>query len=284
MENRPKFYAWLTSKPKQNRALEDCPFCGDLWLNMVQIDYTPQSGRGIEFDLLNTCCEEFCTELERSIHDPWLNEGWEYLMESTNFRRALGEPLGLRQIYLRRDPLVDTPAQMDFGLVVKRWYKGCGLNQKDIKDFLRTNHRHNAPPVQWKFCHLIFNGKPSKASWVGVVWTGRPVARQIDHSTTLEVNRLCLDHNLNRALTWKAASLGYKAAAREAANRGYRKIITYTLAEEEDGKSLRYARWKKDGPPTKGGSWNSPSRPRTDKAPTSPKQRWSKPLISGVAG
>ncbi|WP_457485746.1 XF1762 family protein [Teichococcus aerofrigidensis] len=62
-------------------------------------------------------------------------------------------------------------------------------------------------------------------------------------------------------------------AAEEAERRGRSRIITYTL-EEEIGFSLRYARWQRDDHVSKGGSWNTPSRPRIDKSPTMLKVRW----------
>ena len=42
--------------------------------------------------------------------------------------------------------------------------------------------------------------------------------------------------------------------------------------------SLRYARWTRDPHVLKGGSWDRPSRPREDRAPTGRKVRWSQDL------
>jgi hypothetical protein len=55
---------------------------------------------------------------------------------------------------------------------------------------------------------------------------------------------------------------------------GYRKIVTYTLASEP-GTSLVAAGWKLIGE-RKGGTWNTPSRPRVDKHPTQKKLRWER--------
>jgi hypothetical protein len=58
---------------------------------------------------------------------------------------------------------------------------------------------------------------------------------------------------------------------------GYRKIITYIL-ESESGTSLKASGWELESERCGGVSWNVPSRPRMDKAPTCLKQRWAKQL------
>jgi hypothetical protein len=102
---------------------------------------------------------------------------------------------------------------------------------------------------------------------VGVVTVGRPVARHFDNGWTAEVTRCCVaEGNKN------AASMLYGAAWRAARAMGYARLITYTLIEEP-GTSLRAAGWKTIGQ-TEGGSWNTPSRPRVDKAPLGKKTLW----------
>ena len=75
----------------------------------------------------------------------------------------------------------------------------------------------------------------------------------------------------------RASEMTRGGAGGRAAAVGRSKIITYTLAEET-GMSLRYARWSRDPHASKGGSWDRPSRPREDKAPTGPKVRWYRDL------
>jgi hypothetical protein len=53
---------------------------------------------------------------------------------------------------------------------------------------------------------------------------------------------------------------------------GFKRLITYTLASET-GTSLKASGWKEIGK-AGGGSWNKPSRPRVDKAPTRQKTLW----------
>lgn len=134
----------------------------------------------------------------------------------------------------------------------------------EANDFVSSMHRHHPPVYRDKYrIGCIDNGRI-----VGVVQIGRPVSRVMDDGKTLEVVRLCTDGTKN------ACSYLYGAASRVARELGYSKIITYIL-EGESGASLRAAGWKFEGM-TKGGSWNCQSRPRSDNAPTCPKQRWSK--------
>ena len=133
-------------------------------------------------------------------------------------------------------------------VVIDSGLRLASISRYAAQEFVRQHHRHNPPPPGDRWRHAVYNGR----SLVAVAIVGRPVARMIDHHKVVEVNRLCVNHS------------------------GLDPEITCTLAEER-GMSLRYARWKKDGE-TAGGSWDTPSRPRTDKSPTGPKTRWTKML------
>jgi hypothetical protein len=129
--------------------------------------------------------------------------------------------------------------------------------------FVREHHRHHTPPVGHKFSIAAMSGD----RLVGVVIVGRPVARGRDDSATLEVTRLCvLDGERN------ACSFLYGHAARAAFALGYHRIGTYTL-KTEPGTSLRAAGWTMIAE-IPGRSWDTPSRPRTDKHPTTDKLLW----------
>ena len=128
--------------------------------------------------------------------------------------------------------------------------------------FVRAHHRHHAPSVGWKFGIGVNDG----TGVVGVVVVGRPVARHLDDGATLEVTRCCTDGTPN------APSMLYGAAWRAAKALGYRRLVTYTLAEEP-GTSLRAAGWTVVGQTT-GGSWNRPGRPRVDTHPIGQKTIW----------
>jgi hypothetical protein len=90
---------------------------------------------------------------------------------------------------------------------------------------------------------------------VGVAIVGRPVARPYQDGMTLEVNRTVTDGHPN------ANSMLYGACARAAFALGYRRLITYTQADES-GASLRAAGWRiiAERPARKG--WDTPSRRR----------------------
>ena len=102
---------------------------------------------------------------------------------------------------------------------------------------------------------------------VGVAVVGRPTSRVLARDTyTAEVTRCCTDGARN------ACSMLYAASWRAWRAMGGRRLITYTLATEP-GTSLRAAGWREIYV-TKGGSWNRPSRPRVDTAPTEQKCLW----------
>lgn len=122
--------------------------------------------------------------------------------------------------------------------------------------FIERLHRHHLPPQGWKFGCAVSDGEKV----VGVVTIGRPVSRNNDDGWTMEVTRLCTDGTKN------AASMLYATAWRACRALGYRRLITYILAEEP-GISLKAAGWKVVGK-TKGESWDRPGRHRVDKAPT----------------
>ena len=128
--------------------------------------------------------------------------------------------------------------------------------------FVAQYHRHHIPPVGWKFGIAVNDGEKV----VGVIMVGRPVARHYDDGMTLEVNRCCTDGTAN------ACSMLYGAARRACFALGYKRLITYTLAEE-GGASLRASGYKLIGN-SGGGTWNKPSRHRVDKHPTQTKLLW----------
>lgn len=127
-------------------------------------------------------------------------------------------------------------------------------------EFVTKYHRHHKPVQGHRFSLGCYDGD----RLCGVAIVGRPKAKTIDQYSTVEVTRLCTDGTHN------ACSILYAACRRAARELGYSRIITYIL-DTEPGTSLRAAGWHY-AYTGKGGSWDSPSRPRTDKAPTCPKQ------------
>lgn len=136
------------------------------------------------------------------------------------------------------------------------------LTLKEANAFVAAHHRHHPPVIGAKFAI----GVRDDALLRGCVIVGRPVARLLDDGFTVEVTRCCTDG------AYTACSMLYGAARRAAMSMGYRRLITYTLAEEP-GVSLRASGWRLVGQ-TSGGSWSRSRRLRTDQHPTGPKNRW----------
>lgn len=236
-----------------------CPHCGDkMVLDLLEV--WPEDRAW----LFETCCESLnqtvCDDLDYAISMP-LRERQQFLEPL----RALFEGCGLpfRLVY-----------EDDLQLA---WEGGIRLRPvalDEAKAFIALHHRHNQPPVVWLWGHGIVNG----AQLVAVATVERPKARMIAtrDPRTVEVTRVCVNHDLAPELTWNACSMLYGAAAREAARRGYTKVITYTL-ESEAGHTLEAAGWVREylG---RGGSWGRKDRPRSNVAPTEPKWRWARHL------
>lgn len=131
-------------------------------------------------------------------------------------------------------------------------------------------HRHHRPALNHRFSIGVVD--TGRNELVGAAIIGRPVARGVNHKTTVEVTRLVTDGTKN------ACSILYAAAARIARELGYVKIQTYIL-DSERGVSLHAAGWECDKEATRGGHWTRAdgSERRADQ-PEVPKQRWCRPL------
>ena len=106
------------------------------------------------------------------------------------------------------------------------------IELKDANAFVEQYHRHHKPVVGHRFSiSCVIDEKVC-----GVAIVGRPVARLVDASTTLEVTRLVTDGTAN------ACSFLYGAAARAGKELGYSKIQTYIL-ESETGVTLKASGW-----------------------------------------
>lgn len=110
--------------------------------------------------------------------------------------------------------------------------------------FVARFHRHNSPP---RGCKFVLGAVDAEGVLHGVAMVGRPVARAFDDGLTAEVNRTATDGtpNVNSAL--------YGAAWRVCQAMGYRRLVTYTQADES-GASMRAANATRvrDLPPRKG--------------------------------
>lgn len=128
------------------------------------------------------------------------------------------------------------------------------ISQRAAREACANWHRHNPPPRGDVFRVGICT---DDGCLVCVGFGGRPVARHLDDGQTIEVTRVASDGTRN------ATSMAYGALTRAAFALGYRRVITYTQADES-GASLRAAGWKviASRPPRSG--WNCASRPADD--------------------
>lgn len=135
---------------------------------------------------------------------------------------------------------------------------------REARAFVKHHHRHHKAPQGGLFAVAVAEDGAEEPCGVAVI--GRPVARMLDNSWTVEVTRLCTLGQRN------ACSMLYRAAWRAARAMGYRRLITYTLPEE-GGVSCRAAGMTCIGE-AGGGNWGRQGRPRVDKHPTQKKLRW----------
>ena len=139
------------------------------------------------------------------------------------------------------------------------------ITQQEANAFIDRHHSTHDAPQGWKFGVGVNDG----VKVVGVATVGRPVSRHRDDGLTLEVTRCCTDGTKN------AASKLYAACWRAAKNLGYQQVITYTLADSEEGVPLRAVNgYEVLHERNKGGDWDRPSRPRVDTSPEEQKTLW----------
>lgn len=140
------------------------------------------------------------------------------------------------------------------------------LELAEANAFVAQHHRHHVPVVGHRFSIGALDGEVL----VGVAIIGRPVARMTDQKNIVEVTRLATNGHKN------ACSFLYGAAARAAKALGYKSIQTFIL-DSEPGTSLKASGWR-EVHTTEGGSWDTPSRRRSDKHPIVKKTKWEKQL------
>ncbi len=132
--------------------------------------------------------------------------------------------------------------------------------------FIKEHHRYLKPPAGCKFCVAVNDGEKV----VGVAVAGRPIARMLDDGLTLEITRMATDGSHN------AISILAGAVRKAAYALGYKKVVTYAMAQENRGESLRAAGYVCKGN-AGGGSWSRTkgNRIRVEDPDTlQPKFRW----------
>lgn len=132
------------------------------------------------------------------------------------------------------------------------------------REWIASVHRHLRRPITgWLFGVEILRGERR----IGVACAARPAARNLQDGLTCEITRVAvLEGEQN------ACSFAYGVLRRAAVALGYRRVVTYTLADEP-GTSLRAAGFRCDGT-TKGGEADRPARRRAPVEQSGPKKRW----------
>jgi len=103
---------------------------------------------------------------------------------------------------------------------------------------------------------------------VGVAICGRPVSRNLDNGTTLEINRICTVGIKN------AVSKLCSYVIKYAKLKGYKKVITYTFMSE-NGSSLKASNFILEKENAGGLSWNTKLDKKRKHTSKELKKRWS---------
>lgn len=146
----------------------------------------------------------------------------------------------------------------------------CDLPEANA--FVDAVHRHHKPVRGHRWSLAVRDEEGVR----GIATIGRPVGRQIDQRTIVEVLRVATDGREN------ACSALYGASCRQQRAHGYAWAQTYTLLSEP-GTSLRAAGWKPVHV-TKAENWHRGKRPRdAERHPTERKLRWECPCSPNKA-
>lgn len=248
---------------------ECCIFCG----SDTPFELYGVSPRHREIDGIY-CCEgsrDAAADFFADLTDVEWRDYWKAYFDQSHVRGGILAATGLEVRSVVRD--ADVPFTLDFKLrLVKLDREG---DQKRARRFIARHHRHLTAPPGWRYGFAVYNGR----DLIGVAWCGRPVARRINHFTTVEVNRNCVRTDLHPQLVAHACSMLYGAASREAERRGYVRVISYIL-KSEAGTTLKAAGFVEEHTTREGDSWESdaPQRKRKQKAPTEAKVRWAREL------
>ena len=228
--------------------MELCPYCGD-WASLDVAEVFLDTREVV----LDACCEGNLAGWLDTIEQFGRRERVLWMVEKTG--------LIVKDVLVTHDTLHWT---LHYGLELRP------VSFAEAKEFIRIHHRHCDPPIGWKYGAALFNG----GECVGVVTAGRPVSRLLDAKQCIEVSRVCVKDLSPHTLVANACSMLYGYACREAFERGYSRVISYTM-RHESGASLRAAGFYPVAT-SRGGSWSRRSRPRKDRRLSGPKVRWER--------
>lgn len=231
-----------------------CPYCGREW-ELDVLEVWPEERT---FQLV-ACCEEAEEEARADLADGEVPR--------QDFVAFFRDRTGLDVRQLVRGGLEAGLAYGNGGLTLDWGLELGPIDWATARAFIAEHHRHHGAPRGWRWGHAMRNGP----ELVAVATVGRPVARAYDPAEVVEVNRLAVNPTLPPGLAWNACSQLYGAAAREARRRGYRRIITYTLASEP-ATTLKAAGWQLEAElPARRRGWRGGQ-------PIAAKRRWGRAL------
>lgn len=126
------------------------------------------------------------------------------------------------------------------------------LELAEANAFVARSHRHSGKVRGHRFS---LGAQDRQGRLVGVAICGRPNARGLDYTTTLDVSRVCTDGTRN------ACSYLYGASVRAARALGFLRVVTY-IEKGESGASLSGGGFRKVADVDGALSWSRQSRPR----------------------
>jgi hypothetical protein len=231
-------------------GLFPCPYCGGDGPEVADADVESDARIAVMFD---ACCEAMCS-VAQAIAESGAGD-FRDLLEACGYQDLVYAPTSMRRV-----------VEEGGGYLADRRIRVAPIPWAQAREFVQAYHRHTRPPAGWLFGFGAWNGEVL----IGVVVVGRPVARRLDDGRVAEVTRLCVLPD--SPLVLHACSQLYAAAAREAARRGYSRIVSYTLASEQ-GTSLRAAGWSIESE-SQGGEWSRRGRKRPAAVAPGRKVRW----------
>lgn len=305
-----------TQETEQLDDEERCPFCGDSWIcsDYSEAVYCLDilRGSGDQFIVFRPCCEELRDAVPVT-EDYDEEKGWTASYPSWRevFGRTLEEMVAELFGWEVRRVLGDGTIDCGLRVEVPGELKGrtdapSGVTVESPEGWrdevfaeVAEHHRHHEAPQGWRYGAAVYNG-PTR---VGVAVAARPVSRRYaeQNPAAIEVTRVATwgHPDLRRNASSKLyGACGAKARELHAAGTllvltallrarapayvvaawlsRVPKLVTYTL-ESENGASLKASGFRAVHQ-TRGESWDRAARPRTDKAPTTRKTRWERPL------
>lgn len=275
---------WMLVHEERVERLADadavCPYCGEPFEDSAtHYGLDVRTGPGKAFVTFHPCCEEMRDRVglfgyEAGYGRPLVDVVREITGQEVLSIADEGDGSVVCRLKVR-DPTM-TGARDATGRAAAASPPGW---RAEVFSDVEKHHRHHEAPQGWKFGVAVYNG----AVKVGVATVGRPVSRALQQAEpkTLEVTRVTTWGDA--PLRANASSKLYAAVADRAKALGYTKLITYTLKDVESGHSLVASGWVPTHVSHKGEkSWSSKSRPREDKAPTTPKIRWERGLTKAA--